>query len=68
MAAVLPVLASVFGSFIEDYRFDISLIPRNFLSDTVFSLSTYLNFFTRANPVKTHIFYSWFNFFKFLEI
>jgi len=52
MLAILPVLSSVFGQFIEVYGFNLLLVPENFLTDTASSLSTYLNFFTRADPVN----------------
>jgi type IV secretion system protein VirD4 len=52
LLAVLPVLSSVFGQFIEVYGFNLFLVPENFLTDAASSLSTYLNFFTRVSPVN----------------
>jgi type IV secretion system protein VirD4 len=52
MLAILPVLSSVFGQFIEVYGFNLFLVPENFLTDAASSLSTYLNFFTRVNTVN----------------
>ena len=52
LLAILPVLSSVFSQFIEVYRFNISLVPQNFLINAALNLSTYFNFFTRANPVN----------------
>jgi len=44
MLAILPVLSSVFGQFIEVYGFNLLLVPKNFLTDAASSLSTYFNF------------------------
>jgi type IV secretion system protein VirD4 len=52
MLAILPVLSSVFGQFIEVYGFNLLLVPKNFLTDAASSLSTYFNFFTRVSPVN----------------
>jgi type IV secretion system protein VirD4 len=52
MLAILPVLSSVFGQFIEVYGFNLLLVPKNFLTDAASSLSTYFNFFTRVNTVN----------------
>lgn len=52
LLSILPVVSYVFDQFTEVYKFNVSLVPQNFLINAALSLSTYFNFFTRANPVN----------------
>ncbi|MCL4378508.1 MAG: type IV secretory system conjugative DNA transfer family protein [Actinobacteria bacterium] len=52
MLTVVPILSSVFGQFLEVYRFNLLLVPQNFIIKTAASSNTYLNFFTKVNPVN----------------
>ena len=52
MLAILPILSLVFGQFVEVYRFNLSLVPQNFLIKTAADIQTYFNFFTKANPAN----------------
>ena len=49
---LLPILSSVLDKFLEDYRFDLSLVPKNFIIKTAASRSTYFNFFTKVSPTN----------------
>jgi len=46
----LPVLAGIFIEFLEVYKFNLSLVPENFIIDVATDSHTYLNFFTKLNP------------------
>jgi type IV secretory pathway TraG/TraD family ATPase VirD4 len=52
MLAILPVLSSVFTDLLEVYRFNLPLVPENFILDTAGKSQTYFNFFTKANPAN----------------
>ena len=47
---ILPVLSSVFTGFLDIYKFNLSLVPDNFLLSTFKNPQTYLSFFTRPSP------------------
>ncbi|MCL4415449.1 MAG: type IV secretory system conjugative DNA transfer family protein [Actinobacteria bacterium] len=49
---VLPILSSVLRQFLEDYRFNLSHVPQNFIIKTATSSKTYFNFFTKVNPIN----------------
>ncbi len=50
MLIILPILSSVLGQFLDGYRTNMSLIPKDFLLKIAVSRSTYTNFFTKVNP------------------
>jgi type IV secretory pathway TraG/TraD family ATPase VirD4 len=52
MLIVLPVLLSALEQFLEVYRFNLSLVPQNFIIKTASSGNTYFNFFTKASPIN----------------
>ena len=47
---ILPVLSSVFTGFLDIYKFNLSLVPDNFLLSAFKNPQTYLSFFTRPSP------------------
>lgn len=47
---ILPVLASVFSDFLDIYKFNLSLVPDNFLLAAFKTPQTYAAFFTKATP------------------
>ena len=50
LLTILPVLSSVFTGFLDIYKFNLSLVPDNFLLSTFKNPQTYLSFFTRPSP------------------
>ena len=46
----LPILSSAFTQFVEVYKFNLSLIPDNFLIATFKTPQTYITFFSKPNP------------------
>ncbi len=52
MLVILPVLSSIFTDFIEVYKFNLSLIPKNHIANTAGNTQIYLNFFTKTHPAN----------------
>ena len=52
MLIILPILSSIFTDFLEVYKFNLSLIPENYITETVKTPQTYLNFFTKTHPTN----------------
>jgi len=52
MLIVLPILSSVLAQFLQYYKFNLSLVPQNFIIKTAASSQTYFNFFTKTNPTN----------------
>ena len=52
MLIILSILSSVLESFLADYRFNLPLVPENFIIKTAASSKTYINFFTKVSPAN----------------
>ncbi len=49
---ILPILSSIFTELLEVYKFNLSLVPENFIVKTITNTQTYLNFFSKTYPAN----------------
>ena len=49
---ILPILSSIFTELLEVYKFNLSLVPGNFIVKTTTNTQTYLNFFSKTYPAN----------------
>ena len=47
---ILSIVSSVFTSFLEVYKFNLLLVPENFIMNKVKDIQTYTDFFTKTYP------------------
>ena len=52
LLVILPMLSSIFTELLEAYKFNLSLVPENFIIKTITNTQTYLNFFSKTYPAN----------------